>query len=80
MQNDYLNIVLEMVKLITAPNIPKYVREKTIKELVCKSVEIHPNFGMKTKEELKFLINAATNEQVLLDSVIAYMSTHNCYE
>ena len=80
MQNDYINIVLELVKVITAPNISQYAREKTIKELVCRSVDIHPDFGSKTKRELKDIINAANNEQGILDVVFAYMSTHNCYE
>lgn len=78
MENSFLSIILEFVKLITAPNIDQYVKEKTIKELVCQSVDVQPNYGAKTKSELKLLINAAKSEKELLDSVLTYMSMHNC--
>lgn len=78
MEISFISIILEFVKLITAPNVDQYVKEKTIKELVCQSVDIQPNYGTKTKSELKLLINSAKSEKELLDYVLAYMSTHNC--
>lgn len=80
MENEFLQIIFEFVKLISTPNIDQYVKEKTIKELVCRSVDIQPNFGAKTKRELKLLIEASRSEIELLDFVLTYMSTHNANE
>lgn len=78
MENTSLQIVIELLKLITTPNIEQYIKEKTIKKLVCESVDIQPNYGERTKEELKFLINAAKSEIELLEAVLTYISTHDC--
>lgn len=76
----YFNIILDMVKLITTPNLSQYVKEKSIKELVCRSVDIQPDFGVTTKQTLKTLINVARSEKEMLETVMTYMSTHDCNE
>ena len=76
----FLDIVLELIKIMTSPNLPQYVKEKNIKDIVCRSVDVQPNFGPHTKNVLKTLINASPDEIVMTDSVLAYLSTHNCNE
>ena len=78
MENNILQIVIELLELITTPNVEQYVKEKAIKKLVCQSVDIQPNYGEKTKEELKLLINSAKSELELLDAILTYISTHDC--
>lgn len=79
MEYEQIKIILDMVKLIATPNVSQFVKEKTIKELVCRSVDSQQNFGTKTKEELKLLVNSANSEMEMTAAVLTYMSTHNCY-
>lgn len=79
MEFEQIKIVLDMIKLMSTPNISQFVKEKTIKELVCRSVDSQQDFGAKTKEELKLLVNAANSEIEMTAAILTYMSTHNCY-
>lgn len=74
----FLDIVLELIKILASPNLSQYVKEKSIKELVCRSADVQPDFGPHTKNALKTLINASPDEIVMVDSVLAYLSTQNC--
>ncbi len=74
----FLDIVLELIKIMTSPNLPQYVKEKEIKDLVCRSIDIQPNFGPNTKNALKMLVNASPNEIAMADSIFGYLSTHDC--
>ena len=73
-----LDIVLELIKIMTSPNLPQYVKEKKIKKLVCRSIDIQPEFGTNTKNALKKLVNTSPNEMAMADSMFGYLSTHDC--
>ena len=79
MEFEQIKIVLDIVKLMSMPNQSQIAKEKTIKELVCRSVESQQDFGIKTKDDLKLLINSANSEMEMTTAILTYMSTHNCY-
>ena len=79
MEYEQLKIILDMVKLISTPDVSQFVKEKSIKELVCRSVNSQQNFGVKTKEELKLLISSAKSEIEMTTAILSYISSHNCY-
>ncbi len=79
MEFEQIKIVLDIVKLMSMPNLSQFAKEKTIKELVCRSVESQQDFGIKTKDDLKLLINSANSEMEMTTAILTYMSTHNCY-
>lgn len=79
MEFEQIKIVLDIVKLMSTPNISQFFKEKAIKELVCRSIESQQNFGAKTKDDLKLLVNLANSEMEMTTAVLTYMSTNNCY-
>ena len=69
----FLDIVLKLIKIMTSPHLPQYSKEKEIKDLVSKSIDIQPNFGPNTKNALKVLVNASPNEMAMADSIFGYL-------
>ena len=55
-----------------------YAKEKKIKDLVCRSIDIQLDFGTNTKNALKTLVNTSPNEMAMADSIFGYLSTHDC--
>ena len=74
----FLDIVLELIKIMTSSTLPQYAKEKEIKYLVCRSIDIQPNLDPNTKNALKMLVNASPNEMAMADSIFGYLSTHDC--
>lgn len=78
MEYEQIKILLDMAKLVLTPNISQFVKEKTIKELLNRAIDIQPAFGVKTKQKLKMLINSADNEMEMTVDVSTYILTNNC--
>ncbi len=77
MEKDYINVLIDIIKLIQDPNIEKNVKEKAIKSLLKQSVDIAPNYGYQTKQDLKQIIDLPMSEKELFDTIYSYFATHN---
>ena len=77
MEQDFFNFAVETLKLYQDPNIENQVKEKAIKTLLKRSVDIQPNYGYQTKQELKCMIEYSSNAKDLFDAINAYFLTHD---
>ena len=77
MEKDYMSILIEMINLIQNPDIEKCTKEKAIKFLIKQSVDIIPNYGCKTKQDLKDLIDLPLGEKNLFEAICTYLSANN---
>lgn len=77
MEQDFFGFLIEALNLIQDPNIEAQVKEKAIKTLLKRSVDIQPNYGYQTKQDLKCMIECSPNAKDLLDVINAYFLTHD---
>ena len=52
MEQDFFNFTVETLKLCQDPKIENHVKEKAIKTLLKRSVDIQTNYGYQTKQDL----------------------------
>jgi len=79
MEQDFFSLVVKTLKLYYDPNIANYVKEQAVKTLLKRCVDIQPNYGAQTKQDLKQLIEYSSNEKDLFDAISAYFLTHNIH-
>lgn len=72
MSQDYFTLLVDLAKIIQEPNI-----EKTIKSILKEGVNISPNYGSRTKQDLKALIDSSLGEKDLFEAIYVYLATNN---
>lgn len=77
MEKDFTSFLIECLKIIENPNIEHHIKEKTIKSLLKQSIDLQLNYGNKTKEDLKTIVDMATSEQELFVSVLLYLQSND---
>lgn len=77
MNRDYFTLLIDLAKIIQEPNIEKTIKEKTIKSILKQGVNISPNYGSQTKQDLKNLIDSPLDEKDLFEAILAYLATNN---
>ena len=77
MNRDYFTLLIDLAKIIQEPNIEKTIKEKTIKSILKQGVNISPNYGSQTKQNLKNLIDSPLDEKDLFEAILAYLATNN---
>lgn len=82
MEQNYSGFLLGLsIKLKTVYDnhmIDNKEKEKMIKECEKEAVDKRPDFGERTKQDLKNLIESATSEKDMFEKVAIYMTSHNC--
>lgn len=77
MSQDYFTLLIDLAKIIQEPNIEKTIKEKAIKSILKQGVNISPNFGIRTKQDLNALIDSSLSEKDLFEAICAYLATNN---
>ncbi len=77
MSQDYFALLIDLAKIIQEPNIEKTMKEKAIKDILKQGVNISPNYGSRTKQDLKALIDSQLSEKELFEAICAYLSTND---
>lgn len=77
MSQDYFALLIDLAKIIQEPNIEKTMKEKAIKDILKQGVNISPNYGSRTKQDLKALIDSPLSEKELFEAICAYLSTND---
>lgn len=77
MSQDYFTLLIDLAKIIQEPNIEKTIKEKAIKSILKQGVNISPNFGIRTKQDLNALIDSPLDEKDLFEAILAYLATNN---
>lgn len=82
MEKNYPIFLLGLsIKLQTIYNdhtIDNKEKGKLIKECEKEAVDENSDFGDRTKQDLKNLIESASNEREMFEKVAIYMASHNC--
>lgn len=77
MEQDIFSHVVETFKLYQDPNVDNFVKEKAVKTLLKRIVDIQPNYGARTKQDFKRLIDYSQNEKDLSEMIGGYFLTHD---
>lgn len=77
MSQDYFTLLVDLAKIIQEPNIEKTIKEKAIKAILKQGVNISPNYGCRTKQDLKALIDSPLCWKDLFESICAYLAINN---
>ena len=77
MSQDYFTLLVDLAKIIQEPSIEKIIKEKTIKSILKEGVNISPNYGSRTKQDLKALIDSSLGEKDLFEAIYVYLATNN---
>ena len=77
MSQDYFTLLVDLAKIIQEPNIEKTIKEKTIKSILKEGVNISPNYGSQTKQDLKALIDSSLGEKDWFEAIYVYLATNN---
>lgn len=77
MENDYIKYLIECLKVIQNPDVEQSTKEKTIKELLKKSIDYNSDYGDRTKKALKDIVDISASEQELFVSIMFYLTSND---
>lgn len=78
MEDNFMSILIKAINILNEPNKTDTAKIETIKALLKYSIDVQPyKFGENSRQDLKDLIDVATNWQTLYVEISEYFNTHN---
>lgn len=78
MEDNYMSVLIKAINILNDPHKTEIAKIETIKALLKYSIDIQPyKFGENSRQDLKKLVDVATNWQALYVDIIEYFNTHN---